>query len=74
MGALYQWGRNDDVTAIGTPTPTLAPTGTLAGGVGHSNFITKGTFPYNWIVTSNNNLWGGGSTSLGLGTFIEQSA
>jgi hypothetical protein len=72
LGALYQWGRNDDVTATGTPTTILAPTGTLAGGVGHSNFIFN-TGSYDWIETQNSNLWGGGSTSLGLGTFASQA-
>lgn len=32
MGALYQWGRNDDVTT-GTSTGTKAPAGTSAGGL-----------------------------------------
>lgn len=74
LGSYFQWGRNDDVTAAGTPTSTKAVAGTLAGGVGHSNFITNGTTPYDWIATQNDNLWGGGSTSLGSGTFTGQTS
>lgn len=50
MGAYYQWGRNDDVTATST-TATLAPSNTLASTVGHSLFITNtylGTPPNVW--------------------------
>jgi hypothetical protein len=74
IGSYFQWGRNDDVTVQGTPTSTLAPAGTLAWGVGHSNFITNAGSPYDWIATQNGNLWGGGSTSVGSGTFAGQSA
>lgn len=69
VGAYFQWGRNDDLTA-GTTTTTRAPAGTLAGGVGHSNFITGS----DWIATANGNLWGGGSTSLGSGFYSGQAA
>jgi hypothetical protein len=39
IGGLYQWGRNNNVAPQGTPTTTLAPAGTTADTVGHSNFI-----------------------------------
>lgn len=68
IGSYFQWGRNDDVT-VGTSSATLAATGTLAGGVGHSNFITTATSPYDWIASQNANLWGGATTSNTVGTY-----
>ncbi len=72
IGSYYQWGRNNDVTLQGTPTSTLATAGTLAGGVGHSNFITNGSSPYDWIATQNDNLWGGSATTSTAGTYSSQ--
>lgn len=54
MGALFQWGRNDDITTAPT-TATLAPAGTLAHTVGHSNFILAGGS--DWMSIPNANLW-----------------
>lgn len=59
LGSYFQWGRNDDVTAQGSPTATLAPAGATAGTVGHSNFIASNTSPFDWKTTpQNDNLWG----------------
>ena len=74
MGAIFQWGRNDDVTAGPSNFVTKAPAGTSASGVGHSNFIRSSSSPYDWIATQNGNLWGGGSTSLGSGNYAGQTA
>jgi hypothetical protein len=74
IGSYYQWGRNDDVTLQGTPTTTLAPGGVLAGGVGHSNFIINTAYPYDWIATQNDNIWGGAGTTTTTGTYISQGS
>jgi hypothetical protein len=56
-GDLYQWGRADD----GHQIRTSATTSTLAtdDNPGHSNFITNGSYPYDWRSPQNNNLWQG---------------
>ncbi|MDD5197922.1 MAG: FISUMP domain-containing protein [Candidatus Gracilibacteria bacterium] len=74
LGGYYQWGRNNNVASQGTPTATQAIAGTLAGGVGHSNFITNATSPYDWIATQNDNLWGGAGTTSTAGTFASQGS
>jgi uncharacterized protein (TIGR02145 family) len=75
IGSYYQWGRNNDITLQGTPTATLALAGTLAGGVGHSNFITNAvSSPFDWIATQNDNLWGGAGTTSTAGTFASQGS
>lgn len=73
IGGTYQWGRNDDVSAQGTPTSVLASTGTTANTVGHSNIILNSIYPHDWIASQNNNLWGGESTSASGGTFTDQT-
>ena len=72
LGALFQWGRNEDVTNLGT-TATLAAAGSTSSTVVGS-FVTSSTLPSDWIATQNGNLWGGGSTSLGAGTFAGRNA
>lgn len=58
LGGYYQWGRNGDVSAGGSTT-TLAPGGTLAGTVGHNDFIIDQNLPpQDWIAVQNANLWG----------------
>ena len=56
-GDLYQWGRAADGHESRTSgtTSTLSTTDTP----GHGNFITNGTFPYDWRSPRNDNLWQG---------------
>ena len=72
LGAFFQWGRNEDVTDLGT-TATRAAAGSTSSTVVGS-FVTSSTSPYDWIATQNGNLWGGGSTSLGSGNYAGQTA
>ena len=56
-GDLYQWGRSADGHEIRTSgtTTTLATSDTP----GHGNFITSGSYPYDWRNPQNDNLWQG---------------
>lgn len=75
LGSYFQWGRNDDVTSQGSPTATLAPAGSTAGTVGHSNFIAINSSPFDWKTSpSNDNLWGGSGTTSTGGTFASQGS
>ena len=56
LGAFFQWGRNEDVTDLGT-TATRAAAGSTSSTVVGS-FVTSSTSPYDWIATQNGNLWG----------------
>ena len=58
-GDLYQWGRGSDghekrnspITSVNSSTDDP----------GHGNFITESSYPYDWRVPQNNNLWQGES-------------
>lgn len=55
LGALFQWGRNEDVTSLGTGS-TLASSGSTSS-TALGIFVTNGTGSYDWISTRNDNLW-----------------
>ncbi len=69
MGAYYQWGRNKDVTNGSVVTGPVATDTT-------NNFITNssGTNSYDWLTSSNNNLWGGTTTSVSSGLYSTVSS
>ncbi|MEM9260462.1 MAG: FISUMP domain-containing protein, partial [Bacteroidota bacterium] len=56
-GDLYQWGRGAD----GHESRTSGTTFTLASSEtpGHDDFITTTISPYDWLETSNSDLWQG---------------
>ncbi|MBP7102276.1 MAG: hypothetical protein KBA86_03420 [Bacteroidales bacterium] len=56
-GDLYQWGRGTD----GHEKRNSGTTTTLAtsNSPGHGNFITNGSYPWDWRNPQNNNLWQG---------------
>ncbi len=56
-GDLYQWGRGTDGHEKRTSgaTTTVSSTDTP----GHGDFIRTGSYPYDWRVPQNNNLWQG---------------
>lgn len=71
LGAFFQWGRNDDVTAT-APISAKAATGTTADGVGHTDFIAADVAPLDWIVAPDDSLWGGAGTTSAAGTFASK--
>jgi len=56
-GDIYQWGRAAD----GHESRTSGTTATLATSdtPGHGDFITNGSYPYDWRNSQNDNLWQG---------------
>ncbi len=68
-GSLYQWGRLSDEhelitwTSNTSATPVnAAQSGTSNTDVpGHNRFITNASYPYDWRMPQNNNLWQGKS-------------
>lgn len=59
-GYLYQWGRNKDITIAATTI-----TGPVSTDLTSSFILSSG----DWLITPNNNLWGGATTSASAGTF-----
>lgn len=70
LGAFYQWGRNVDVTNAAAVTGSLS----AATAASETRFITNGSSPYDWLSVQDDNLWGGGSSSMNSGTFASQPA
>jgi len=56
-GWLFQWGRSDDGHQI--PTSSTTATNSSSDTPGHAYFITETTFPGDWRVPQNSNLWQG---------------
>lgn len=74
LGGYYQWGRNDNLAPDTGSTTTLAPAGTLAGGVGHAKYIQRSGITYDWIATGNADLWGGSGMTDSAGTYATATA
>lgn len=64
-GDLYQWGRRADGhqrinwTSATAGTPANGTTTTNADIPANASFITEGTFPFDWRVNRDDNLWNG---------------
>ena len=58
-GDLYQWGRGTDGHEKRTSSTTSINSST--DDPGHGSFITESSYPYDWRVPQNNNLWQGES-------------
>jgi len=56
-GDLYQWGRGTDGHEKRTSSTTSAISS--SDDPGHGFFITTSSYPYDWRVPQNNNLWQG---------------
>lgn len=73
LGSYFQWGRNEDVTALGS-TATQSSTGTSSTVVG--SFVKGAVNNYDWLVdaSKNDNLWGGSGTTPLAGTFATRGS
>lgn len=71
LGSYFQWGRNEDVTNLGTGS-IKAPTWSLATTILGIMPIPS-LSPYDWITTQNHNLWGWSGTSSTMGLYSDRS-